>query len=121
MLLDDKLDIELQKEAAKIEGRALFDKTRGTLEGGIARGAFPDLNEIEFRVLYTERVTTYVALINNDLNKEPKKKAPKKKTDGGKTLKNVYELITKKKPLFKIRQKDPNSILTNINLKTIKG
>jgi hypothetical protein len=104
LLMVDKLDLELQKEAAKLQGIQLYDKTRGTLEGGIARGNFPHLNEIEFRVLYTERVTTYLALINNDLNKEKKfKKSSRKKADAGKALKNVYELITKKKPLFKVK------------------
>lgn len=117
MLMVDKLDLELQKEAAKLQGKQLYDKARGTLEGGIARGNFPHLNEIEFRVLYTERVTTYLALINNDLNKISKKKSTRKKADAGKALKNVYDMITKKKPLFKIKSNDPKTLKhTNLNL-----
>ena len=98
----------------------MFDKTRGNLDGGISRGNFPELNEIEFRVLYTERVTTYMALINNDLNRESKRKSAKKKNEPGKATKNVYDMITRKKPLFRVKKKEPKNILTNLNLSQTK-
>lgn len=87
MLLVDKLDFELTLEAERLKGKPK-DKVRKNLAGGYNRGSFPDLNEIEFLILYTERVGTYFGVINNDLNKEKKKKKTIK------TLKNVYNLIT---------------------------
>jgi hypothetical protein len=94
MLLVDKLDHELQREADRLRGKPNI-KERRKRTGGIDRGDFPELNEIEFLILFTERVTSYMAVINNDLNKDPK--GTKKKTigAGGKALKNIYTMITK--------------------------
>ena len=70
MLLVDKLDLELKLEAERLRGKPKTDKVRGKLSDGYERVDFPELNEIEFLILYTERTGTYTAVINNDLNKD---------------------------------------------------
>lgn len=52
----------------------------------IERENYPDLTDVEFYLLYTSKVSTYVAIIDNNLNKKAK--------------------ITAKKTIFKIKPRE---------------